>query len=659
MELMTPPHISLPIDTAFDTQFADQLARIETFNKHHYRPNTYLHKWWGRRCGSTFRLILKGLVQGNDAAGYYVPGGLEGKVILDPMMGGGTTAHETIRLGGSFIGVDIDPIPILQARATLTQVSLADLESAFSGLLNEVRRELEPLFTTACPTCARTVPFWHMLYGLRQHCGCSEVWLVDSLDLRQETDGTMLRFCERCGEVSREAEHICELHHDRRRIVDRHAAVCDVCDQPYQEIAGLPYYQRYAPVAVAGHCPEHHLFYKSLDSQDRERWQSADDRRGSLRFERESFQVVPGDKSAQLLRRGIDSYLDLFSTRQLLVMEHAIDQLPENDELIRLNLALLLSTSLEFNSLLCGFKGTRKRRSGAVRHTFSHHAYSFPYTALENNPIYRRRSSGTLAKLFAARIVRGKEWAAAPRERVMQPGPATFVEIDGERDTGCEVSAAADLIGKERHFRLHQGSATRLLLPDNSVDAVVTDPPYFDSIQYSDLAAFFRVWLRDMLPDMADWQYDQDGSAVGTRQDSDSQRYRLLMTGIFQECHRVVRNDCGRLVFTFHHWRAEAWAALASSLMEAGFVLVNRYVVHSEHPVSVHVANMRALTHDAILVLAPREATGPGTWTKPVNVRTDNSASFCEDCGQLLGWSLANGHLTPDEMLSLWQRELN
>ncbi len=655
---MTPPHSSLPIDTAFDSQFADQLARIETFNKHHYRPNTYLHKWWGRRCGSTFRLILKGLAAGDAETDFYAPGGLEGKVILDPMMGGGTTAHETIRLGGSFIGVDIDPIPVLQARATLTPVPLDDLQKQFSRLLAAVRHDLDPLFETACPACASAVPFWHMLYGLRQQCGCGEVWLVDSLDLRQETDGTMLRFCELCGEVKREGQHDCVQRPYRRRIVDRHAAACDACGQPVEDIADLPYYQRYAPVAVAGHCPEHHLFYKSLDLADWERWQAVEAERETVRFDREAFRVVAGDKSAQLIRRGIDSYLDLFTTRQLLVMERAIQQLPDDDELVRLNLALLLSTSLEFNSLLCGFKGTKKRRSGAVRHTFSHHAYSFPYTALENNPIYRRRSSGTLAKLFAGRVVRGKQWAAAPRERLLQPGPAAFVEIQGECDQGREVSSQADLGRHERHFLLHQGTATDLPLLDNSVDAVVTDPPYFDSIQYSDLAAYFRVWLRDMLPAAADWQYDQGGSAVGTRQDSDSQRYRHLMTGIFRECHRVLRNDCGRLIFTFHHWRAEAWAALASSLLDAGFVLVNRYVVHSEHPVSVHVANMRALTHDAILVLAPREATEPGTWMRPDDFRTDDSESFCEDCGQMLGWILAQESLTADEIHALWQSAL-
>lgn len=56
----TEEHFS--IDESFPEQFADDLSRREVFNKHLFRPNTYLHKWWARRCGSTFRTILKQFV---------------------------------------------------------------------------------------------------------------------------------------------------------------------------------------------------------------------------------------------------------------------------------------------------------------------------------------------------------------------------------------------------------------------------------------------------------------------------------------------------------------------------------------------------------------------------------------------------------------------
>jgi hypothetical protein len=45
---------SLAIDCAFPEEFVDALSRREVFNKHLFRSNTYLHKWWARRCGRRF-----------------------------------------------------------------------------------------------------------------------------------------------------------------------------------------------------------------------------------------------------------------------------------------------------------------------------------------------------------------------------------------------------------------------------------------------------------------------------------------------------------------------------------------------------------------------------------------------------------------------------
>ncbi|MCP5100544.1 MAG: hypothetical protein GY943_33765, partial [Chloroflexi bacterium] len=157
---------TIPIDTQFDELFANQIARLEAFNKHHYRPNTYLHKWWARRCGSTFRLILKHLVADEAARDYYAPGGLAGKLILDPMMGGATTLHEAIRLGANVIGADLDPIPVLQARATLSDVKMLDLEQAFREFYRRMWRDLEPYYLTKRAGVDTAVPFWYTLYGL-------------------------------------------------------------------------------------------------------------------------------------------------------------------------------------------------------------------------------------------------------------------------------------------------------------------------------------------------------------------------------------------------------------------------------------------------------------------------------------------------------------
>ncbi len=651
----------VPLDTEFDVALANQLAHLESYNKHLYRPNSYLHKWWARRCGSTFRLILKALAEDPQERDYYAAGGLKGKVILDPMIGGGTVLHEAIRLGANVIGADLDPIPVLQARATLSPCPLEKLEAAFDQLMVSLRRELRPLFATSCPECHQATEFRFVLCGTRRACRCGPALLVDSTVLRHESDGTRVRICPSCRTIARHqgraAGHCthCPPGQPRPPLVEKGNRKCSACGAPYQEDRQAPFYARYEPFAVAGRCPQHGLFFAAPTAADLALIERANSMRSTVeqalrspvppmqadRPGPDDFRIKSGPKSADLLGRGIASYLDLFSSRQLLVMQQAIRQLAAFEPLVRLNLALLVSTSLEFNSMLCGYKGVNKRRPGAVRHAFSHHAYSFPHTALENNPLYPARASGTLERLFHDRIRRARRWADRPVERVIKDGSPVTQPVD-EVDSGVEVNRAEGLRQGERRFLLIQAPSQSLALESDSADAIVTDPPYFDSVQYSDLAAFFHVWLRRMLPDEANWDIDLAESAVNPRSGGGEQ-YTRVLGAIFSECHRVLRKPHGRLVFTFHHRHSRGWAALTRALKRAGFRLRSRYVVHSESPASVHIANLNSLTHDAILVLAPAEAVPAQGWQLPSTVDKSDSRRFCQDCSSALGWMLDAG----------------
>ena len=638
------------IDNHFDIKFADDIAKLESYNKHLYRPNTYLHKWWARRCGSTFRTILKHLVPDDAQQNYYAPGGLEGKIILDPMMGGGTTVHEAIRLGANVVGADIDPIPILQARATLSELSLSELETAFNQFYDDLYAELAPLYRTVCPICALSYELRFILYGLRRRCQCSDALFVDSFVLRYNSDGSIFHIHPESHDIYLDDGLFSASDAtDKLPVLEKKVKTCSHCHAAYKEDIAVPFYQRYQPIAAVGACKEHGLFFAAPQQADRDAIAYANERRDYLPFSGDDFRIEPGPKSQDLLNRGVSSYLDLFSGRQLLFLNRAIEHLETFEPLVRLNLALLLSTSLEFNALLCGYKGAKKNRPGAIRHTFAHHAYSFPYTALENNPLYRKKQSGNLQNLFYSRIVRGRRWAKEPVERVINGnGRPQKVIIAGEVDEGMEVHQFADLQTGSRRFLLLQGSSAALSVPDDSVDYVVTDPPYFDSVQYSDLAAFFRVWLRKLLPGAANWAYSLDEAAVDQQANGNGQ-YTAVLSRIFSECHRVLKKENGRLVFTFHHWNPKGWSALTNALKRAGFILVNRYVVHAENPSSVHIANQNALLHDVILVLAPVESQIRHDWQLPYRVDTTDSQAFCRDCGTVMGWML-NEQL-PDEII--------
>ena len=52
---------------------------------------------------------------------------------------------------------------------------------------------------------------------------------------------------------------------------------------------------------------------------------------------------------------------------------------------------------------------------------------------------------------------------------------------------------------KGKRVYLACASSSKTDLPDESVDAIVTDPPFFDNVNYSQLADFFHVWQRYIL----------------------------------------------------------------------------------------------------------------------------------------------------------------
>ena len=634
-------------DCVFPEEFVNALSRQEVFNKHLFRPNTYLHKWWARRCGSTFRAILKQFAS-EGRRDYYALGGLEGKVVLDPMMGGGTTLHEAIRMGANVIGADIDPIPIAQARASLTQAPLSDLSNAFNSFFSGLSGSLASCFQTECPVCQKKADIQYTLYGIGKTCACGSVVQVDGYDLRHEA-GREIKIHPGSWEIGGSLAAT-------PRLVTKAEKECPSCGQEYKELLDLPFYARYVPVAIFLFCDEHGYLFRPPGESDLALIEQADSHRGGLDFgPAADFKVKDGPKSGDLLKRNVHSYLDVFSSRQLMYLDQCIRQLRDYTGASKLNLGMLVSTSLEFNSMLCGYKGWYQRRPGAIRHTFALHAYSFQYTALENNPVNPRKSSGNLQQLFRDRIERGRKWAAQPVERtVNENGKTTQVKILGEMDSGIEVSNPADIAHGKNRFWLIQGDSRNLPVEDGSVDLVVTDPPYYDNVQYSDLAAFFRVWLSRLLPDEAEWVYDESASAVAVKGADYAGSFLTALTGILSECGRVLKPGIGRLAFTFHHWDPGAWADVTIALKHAGFRLINAHVVYSEHPISVHIRGLKSIKHDSILVLAHNDGMETQRWTAVDAISSDDSETFCRQSAAAVGW-LLESDLSPDEIRAVWK----
>ncbi|MGB8346856.1 MAG: DUF1156 domain-containing protein, partial [Ktedonobacteraceae bacterium] len=164
-------------------------------------------------------------------------------------------------------------------------------------------------------------------------------------------------------------------------------------------------------------------------------------------------------------------------------------------------------------------------------------------------------------------------------------------------------------------------------------DAIVTDPPYYDAIPYSDLMDFFYVWLRRTLhgltpeidavfaqPLSPKWDHEHnDGELIddSSRFDGDKHKskanYENGMARVFQACHKALAPD-GRLVIVFAHKQPDAWETLVSAIIRAGFVVDGSWPIQTEMGNRTRALSSAALSSSVWLVCKKRAETARPGW---------------------------------------------
>ena len=148
------------------------------------------------------------------------------------------------------------------------------------------------------------------------------------------------------------------------------------------------------------------------------------------------------------------------------------------------------------------FTSYKGEGTGAVRHMFSHHILKPERTPLEANLWGTNKSSGSFSTMFEGRILRALDYATKPFElRVADAGGSKSSEkiYDLSEPIGYECAATFSEFSNGKRVYLSCGDSSKTDLAAESVDAVVTDPPFFDNVHYSQLADFFHVWQRHIL----------------------------------------------------------------------------------------------------------------------------------------------------------------
>lgn len=615
------------IEDGFPITAVSQLAERESWRKEIYRPIYYIHKWWARRLGSVFRaIILSSCAQEDEKIEelFYQDVQYPDVVVFDPFMGSGTTVGEALKIGCRPIGRDINPVSFGMVAAALQEYSRDEVKRVYRRLKESVADQILAFYKTRLPNGEQgdvLYYFWVKTVPC-PYCG-RQVELFRSRVFAQhaypQKHPEAKAVCPQCGAIndvlydarSTTCSDCATAYNPQAGPVTGAAVTCPSCHRSFKTIdavrrSGIPPAHRlYAKMVLT---PQGDKVYLPADEQDRESYRRAEEMLPELWSYVPHEEIMPGYNTDQVLNYNYTHWHQMFNDRQLVCISLLAREIQHiDDDRVRLLFAVLLSGTLEFNNMFCSFKG---EGTGAVRHMFFHHILKPELTPIEANLWGTPKSSGAFSTLFRSRILRALDYKDHPFElRLIR----TDRELRSDKVFGIGRPVKATLARSFREFSdqtvyLSCGDSSRTDIADRSIDLVVTDPPFFDNVHYSQLADFFYVWLSVMLPGREEFGLPST-RAEGEVQDTDADDFTGKLTSVLRECHRVLK-DPGLLVLTYHHSRIEGWTSVYRAIREAGFYITHTQPVKAEMAVSVPIQQSKSPVHfDLILICRKAEST--------------------------------------------------
>lgn len=242
-------------------------------------------------------------------------------------------------------------------------------------------------------------------------------------------------------------------------------------------------------------------------------------------------------------------------------------------------LSILVSRLADFNSALCALNTTGGR---GVVHTFGRQALPMVWDFAESNPLNHI----------------GANWEAGIK--------AITKFIEDNRTTFLFPGSIA------------QSDAADHVLPDDSVHAFITDPPYYYAMQYADLSDFFYGWLKRLLYEIEPTLFLSDETPkdneiivqspgdVDKPSGKNRKHYEGRMELALREGVRILRPDgIGTIVFA--HKSTEGWESLLHALISAGWIVTASWPIDTERPGRVISIGRAMLGSSVHIVCRPRE----------------------------------------------------
>jgi len=664
------------------------LLNEQVYYEHGGNPFKGLHRWYSRKPLSFSRAsvlasilpaeisleefeYLLGLEPGKEIKLYKIPPssvrikkvhdycekvwGNRTPTILDAFAGGGSIPFEAARYGLNVLASDLNPVAVVTMKAAMEYPLKfgpdlqEDIDKWVQWVGDEAEKRLTEFFpslpgetvqnylwahTVVCPSCQSVVPlspnWW--LSKTSNYAGKNQARKVTSdwyavkpiPNLAQKRVDFELVKGKKGKETTIQTD-AGEYDPSVYNTISRSVGKCPNCDTVIEDEAikaiaqssGLGH-QLYA---VAYRQGSSSLEFRVPTHIDIAGCEKADKFLHKKRIEWESLGLIPMQEIPSNTHRGPDMYLygiyhwqEMFNSRQLLtlvtyvkIINEAKARLKaeyelEKVEAIATYLAFVFDRCVDYNSRLSGWNSGR---SGGDRASKTH--------ALNLNWNYPEYSGNNNLWLFCAESV-SDEYAGLCKLFDTKPYSTGLPGIEQYDPKTIQINAA---------------SADSLYhIPDKSVDAIVTDPPYYDSIRYAELSDFFYVWQRanllDIFPDLfINELTDKDREAIsnpgrfrnmGASPDElAKQDYEAKMALAFAEYYRVLRED-GVMTVQFNHKESGAWDVLTKSLIDAGFEITASWAVSTENPQNLHQAQKNSVSSTVLLVCRKRDTNAAQAW---------------------------------------------
>jgi adenine-specific DNA methylase len=548
--------------------------------------------------------------------------------VLDCFAGGGSIPLEALRLGCETYALDYNPVAVLILKAVLEfpqryrQKLLEGVITWGNWILEEARRELGCFYPPdpdgSIPVgyiWARTLPCQNPACGAEIPL-MRQTWLANK---KKEKKKIALHLVPNRAAGRVEAEIVegqaITFDPEEGTVTQAHVR-CPLCGGTIDDDTTRRLFREgkagQRMMAVVLHHPDRAgKTYRLPTERDLEAYRAAEatleEKRAHLR-EEWGIEPVP-DEEIQMTGRGqittplfgMTKFGDLFNPRQKLALITFADK-------VRQAHAAMLS------------QGAEQEFAKAVT---TYLALSFNRLAASHNTLCRWQPGGEkIADVFSRQAL-PMIWNYAepnPFSGASRSWDELFKDTEGVL---AHLTSIPPANPQPVSPTVVHGTATALPWSENFFDAVLTDPPYYDNVNYSALSDFFYVWLKrtigDLYPDLFATPLTPKSEEIVQDPNRQNGReaarvfFEQRLTQAFREIHRMLKPD-GIAVIVFAHKTTAAWESVINALLEAGLYMTASWPIHTEMQERLNAQETASLASSIYMVCRKRTTSEVGEY---------------------------------------------